>query len=340
IIVNLQPEILGSYLEWFEDLDTGEKPLLISVSEREFVMEDVKAMERLGFQVYSTPERAAQVISSMYHFAHREIIEGQEREFQVDRGKVRRIIDDCVSDGREAIGGAEAFEVLEAYGILVMGYSVASSPEEAAAAAQRFGGPVAMKIESGKVLHKSDLGGVELGVEDPVEAYTRIVDRVLSRREDLSREDIQGVCVQPMAAPGRETLIGASWEEGMGCHVIKFGYGGKYTELFQDVALRIAPLDDARARAMVDDTRLIGPLLRGIRGDEPSDVEAVIDTLLRLSQLITDFPEIEQVEANPFTVGGEGAAVLDARFALGEVQSDGSKSPGSKVKDPAVDASP
>ncbi|MFP4546252.1 MAG: acetate--CoA ligase family protein [Methanomassiliicoccales archaeon] len=91
---------------------------------------------------------------------------------------------------------------------------------------------------------------------------------------------------------------------------------------------------------MVDDTRFIGPLLRGIRGEEPSDVEAVVDTLLRLSQLITDFPEIEQVEANPFTVGVEKAAVLDARFALGEVQSDGSKSPGSKVKDPAVDASP
>lgn len=316
IIANLQPEILGEYVKEMKELRV-DKPVLISVTGREFAMDDVIAMERLGYPVFSTPERAAQVFASMRKFATQQLPDDESVRFEVDREKVAEIIADARRADEKTIAGMRAIEVLKAYGIPVVESFIARTPEEASKIARSLGVPVAMKIESSKVIHKSDVGGVEINVEsDHSVAFRRIVENVKAAIPDLNDEDIAGVCIQPMAKKGREILMGAIREKAMKCHVMNFGLGGKYTEVFRDVSSGIAPLSPGTARRMVEETKYISKLLKGQRGEPPSDIEAVVEALLRLSQLVTDFPEIAEIEANPFMVYEEGGAVVDARLAL------------------------
>lgn len=316
IIANLQPEILGEYVEEMKNLKV-DKPVLISVTGREFAMDDVIAMEQLGYPVFSTPERAAQVFASMRKFATQQLPDDEVVSFEVEKEKVAQIIADARRSGQKTIGGARAIELLKAYGIPAIESFVAKTPEEAEEIARSLGTPVAMKIESGKVIHKSDVGGVEINVSsDYSTAFRRIIENVKAAMPDLSDEDIDGVCIQPMARKGREVLIGATREDVMKCHVINFGLGGKYTEVFKDISSGIVPLSPATARRMIEDTKFISRLLKGQRGEPPSDIDTVVEALLRLSQLVTDFPEISEIEANPFMVYEEGGAVVDARLAL------------------------
>jgi len=317
-IANLQPESLGHYVQEMRRLENGCKPILLSVTGKEFVMDDVISMEALGFPVFGTPERAAQILSSMRSFATLEIDQGGNRKFEVKPEEVGRILLQTKERGDRTIGGMMALQVLEAYGIPIVECRVAHSPEEAARIGQEMSGPLAMKIESQKVLHKSDLGGVELNVEDEyASTFTRMVERALVALPDLVSEDIDGVCMQPMVGDGKEVIIGSSSERGMGCHVVKFGLGGKYTEVFRDLSNRLVPLSENQAKQMIGETRFIGKLLKGQRGEAPYRVDIVVEALLRLSQLVCDFPEIEEIEANPLLVTREGGLVVDARLSIG-----------------------
>lgn len=318
VIVNLQPEILGAYIEEMSDLDANGKPVAISVTGREFAMEGVIGMEGIGYPVFSTPERAAEVMASMYHHRTSSLPRSIPKEFQVDRGKVKRVISAARKMGLTTVAGLGAFQILSAYGIPVAEYRIARTPEEAESIAANFEGPLAFKVESSKVTHKSDLGGVELDVRgDFGGAFSRVVDRVLSKCPGLARRDIEGVCIQPMVSGGKEVLVGSTFESAIGCHLIKFGLGGKYTEIFGDVANRIAPLDEKGAISMIGETRYIGKLLEGQRGEGAYDITAVVDTLQRLSQLVRDFPDIQEIETNPMVVWHRGAVVIDARLAIG-----------------------
>jgi len=317
VIANIQPEILGEYVMEMERLENREKPVLFSVTGREFVMDDAVRMERLGFPVYSTPERAAQVMAAMYRFKERRSWSYSVERFAADTERVKEILSRTRERGSSTIGGMEAIEVLSAYGIPVVGSRIARSPDEAASIGSAIGGPVAMKIESDKILHKSDIGGVELGVEEGHDvAFNRLIERALQSDPSIRREDLKGVCIQPMVEEGKEVLMGCSFERGMGCHVLKFGLGGKYAEVFNDVATSIVPLGRERAEAMIEETRYIGNLLKGLRGEVPCDIGIVVESLLRLSRLVEDFPGIGEVEANPFVVWREGGAVVDARLSL------------------------
>jgi acyl-CoA synthetase (NDP forming) len=190
------------------------------------------------------------------------------------------------------------------------------SPEEAAEACRQIGAPVAVKLVSGKILHKADVGGVHLGVESPedaAKAYRTIAENLAARNMS---DAMDGALVQPMLSEGVECLVGVVTDPLFG-PLIAFGSGGFTAELMGDVAFRIHPLTDQDANELVDSVK-VARLLRGYRGTAPSDIAALRELLLRVSQMVEDLPEISELDFNPVMVreAGRGALVLDARIRL------------------------
>lgn len=316
-VANLQPEILKSYVDNFEKIDSKGKPVYVSVTGKEFAMDEVIEMEKIGYPVFATPERAAQIASETFTYKIQGTGVSPPEEFEVNEDKVERIIDEALRDNRRTIGGIRALELFEAYGVPTADHYLAKSREEASEIFKQIEGPVAMKIESKEILHKTDVGGVLLNVEEDADsAFDKIMKKVLPET-GLEKEQIEGVCIQPMLTEGKETLIGAHYEEILNGHIMRFGLGGQYTEIFKDTSARTVPLTSEKAEAMIEETDYIGKLLKGPRGEKPCDESIIIETLLRISQLVDDFPNISEIETNPFLVWSDGAAVIDARLKIG-----------------------
>lgn len=218
---------------------------------------------------------------------------------------------------KTVFGEAETRPILAAYGMPVIKGGMAASPVKAASLAAEIGFPVAMKIVSPQILHKSDVGGISLNLQNEnevISAYERMFIEIGKKIPDAK---LEGVLIEQMAGCGQEVIVGMRRDPGYG-PVIMFGLGGVYVELFKDVAFRIAPLSDDEALQMIQETHA-GKLLTGFRGAPTADLHAVISCIRRLGQLALDFPEIEEAEVNPLLVypEGQGALVLDGRILLG-----------------------
>jgi acetyltransferase len=205
---------------------------------------------------------------------------------------------------------------MAAYGMRLPDSQLARSPEEAVEIANRIGYPVVMKISSPDILHKSDIGGVRVNVataNDVRDAFELIDYRA---RRYQPNADIRGILVQQQAPPGRECLVGVSRDPQFG-PLVAFGMGGIYVEVLKDVAFRIAPISREEAEEQVHAIRSF-PILRGVRGQAQADISSIVETVLRVSQLVTDFPEIVEMDINPLMVydQGQGSIVLDARIIL------------------------
>jgi acetyltransferase len=221
-----------------------------------------------------------------------------------------------MASGQEALGEAETRPLLEAYGIPIIQGLVAHSAAEAGQIAAGIGKPVALKIVSPDILHKSDVGGIVLnleGQEAVAAAYDEMMETIQAKRPEAK---LEGALVEEMAPPGSEVIVGMRRDPNFG-PLVMFGMGGIYVELFKDVSFRIAPFDRAQAHQMVAETKA-GTLLSGYRGQEKADLDAIVDTILKLSQLALDFPQIKEIEINPLSVGpeGQGAIALDGRVIL------------------------
>ncbi|GAB4431363.1 MAG: acetate--CoA ligase [Chloroflexi bacterium OHK40] len=278
------------------------------------------ALERLTaarIPNYTFPERAVQSLAAMYSYAQRrQRPEPRYRSFEVDRERVRKLFAEVRASGRVELGEVEAREVMEAYGMRLPKSQLARSPEEAAQIAAQIGFPVVMKISSPDILHKSDIGGVRVGVGDPTAArdsYELIEYRARKYSPDAR---IWGVLVQEMVRKGRELLVGVSRDPQFG-PLVAVGMGGIYVEVLKDIAFRLAPISEQEVREQLRSIRTF-PLLRGVRGEPPADIAAIEETVLRVSQLVTDFPEIVEMDINPLVAHneGEGVIVLDARIIL------------------------
>jgi 4-hydroxybutyryl-CoA synthetase (ADP-forming) len=183
-------------------------------------------------------------------------------------------------------------------------------------AAKQIGYPLVMKIVSPDIIHKSDAGGVKVGIKTDDElrnSFRTITENALKYRSDAK---IKGALVQEMVKSAKETILGASQDPTFG-PVIMFGLGGIYVEVLKDVVFRIVPIDEQEAINMVESIKTI-KLLKGVRGEKSSDLKAIADSLQRLSQLVIDFPEIKEFDINPLLVleEGKGARVVDARIIL------------------------
>lgn len=236
-----------------------------------------------------------------------------------DRESVRAVLASVRAQGRDALTAPEGKSVADAYGIPAPREGLAASADEAAALAEDIGRPVACKIVSPDVLHKTDAGGVVTGVEGgPAarEAFERIVAN--ARAYDASA-GITGVQVQEMVGGGQEVIIGATTDGTFG-KVVAFGLGGVLVEVLQDVTFRAAPVDAAEARSMIESIKA-AEVLHGARGAQPVDTDALVDMIERVSALVTDFPEIREFDLNPVFASAQGASAADIRILVetGEV---------------------
>ena len=266
---------------------------------------------------YQVPERAVAAIAALWHRRHwLNTPELRVEPLAVDRDKVGQVLDTLHRDSRVTAGDAEARDVLAAYGVPLPKSALAKNADEAVAAAEAIGYPVVMKIASPDILHKTDIGGVKLNLasaNDVRDAFDLIVYRATRHMPDAT---IWGCQVQQMVKGGKEVIIGMNRDPQFG-PLLMFGLGGVYVEALKDVTFRVAPIDRREAREMLSEIRAYN-LLRGVRGEKPSDLDAIADTLVRISQLVTDFPDIVELDINPLLVfpAGQGVLGLDMRLAL------------------------
>ncbi|MEI6775710.1 MAG: acetate--CoA ligase family protein [Chloroflexales bacterium] len=266
---------------------------------------------------YTFPERAVQSLSSMVQYSTwRQRPAPTYRSFEVDQERVRTLFSSVRESGRVELGEIEARDVIEAYGMRLPQSRLATSPDEAAKIAAEIGFPVVMKISSPDILHKSDIGGVKVGVSDASSARDTYELIEYRARKYSPGARIWGVLVQEMVRKGREMLVGVTRDPQFG-PLVAVGMGGIYVEVLKDLAFRLAPISEMEASEQLRSIRTY-PLLRGVRGEPPADIAAIEETVLRVSQLVTDFPEIVEMDINPLVVHnqGEGAIVLDARIIL------------------------
>ncbi|WP_030418527.1 acetate--CoA ligase family protein [Streptomyces sp. SCSIO 75703] len=234
----------------------------------------------------------------------------------VDRDTVTEVLAGVRAEGRSALTAPEGKRIADAYGIATPGEALATSADEAVAQAGSFDGPVVLKIVSPDILHKTDAGGVVVGLESAEEvrdAYERIV---ANAREYDATARITGVQVQQMLPPGQEVIVGAVTDPTFG-KVVAFGLGGVLVEVLKDVTFRLAPVSEDEAASMLDSIGA-AEILRGVRGAAAVDREALAEQIRRVSQLVTDFPEIAEVDLNPVIATPEGAVAADIRVLLAE----------------------
>lgn len=292
-----------------------DKPVLAVLMGREGLPEGRAQLGEVGIPAYIFPESAARALAAMNR--HRIWLErpaGTVARFDVDYAAARALLDDARAAGREHLSSPDAVALLAAYGIPTIRSRFAVSAEAAADAAEAIGFPVVLKIVSPEIVHKTEAGGVELDLRDPAEvraAFTRIVERAHAY---APRAKLEGVTVEQHVRGGRETIIGASLDPGFG-PLVMFGLGGIYVEALRDVVFRVQPVSDVDAREMVASIRG-ARLLQGMRGEPPSDTAALTDAIQRVSQLVGEHPDIEELDVNPFVVFAEGAVAVDARVRI------------------------
>ncbi|MFF0052674.1 acetate--CoA ligase family protein [Streptomyces sp. NPDC005498] len=231
-----------------------------------------------------------------------------------DHETVRALLDSVRTAGRSALTAPEGKIVADAYGIAVPGEELARDADEAVAFADRLGGPVVLKIVSPDVLHKTDAGGVVVGVEGGAQvraAFQRIIENVQAYAPDAR---IDGVQVQQLVPPGQEVIVGAVTDPTFG-KVVAFGLGGVLVEVLKDITFRLAPVTADEALSMLDSIGA-AEILRGVRGAPPVDRWALAEQIRRVSQLVTDFPEIAEVDLNPVIAAPDGAIAADIRILL------------------------
>jgi 4-hydroxybutyryl-CoA synthetase (ADP-forming) len=262
-------------------------------------------------------EPAIRTLDSMYKFG--KWLDRKKESiptFSVDKDKVKNVLSSVSNQGRTNLLEDEGYSVLQAYGFPVPKSILVNSEDEAVKAATEIGFPVVMKISSKDIIHKSESGGVKVGLKNPDDvknAYTTILSNVKNYNPNAK---IEGVLVQEMVTNSKELILGAKQDKLFG-PLLMFGLGGIYVEILKDVNFRLAPISESEALEMIESIKTIS-LLKGARGEKSSDIASVVDCLLRLSQLLVDFPEIEEFDINPLLVleEGRGSRVVDVRIGL------------------------
>ncbi|TLX84638.1 MAG: acetate--CoA ligase family protein [Thaumarchaeota archaeon] len=270
-----------------------------------------------GVPYYNYAEDAIRAIKAMLRFAEwSQTPEGKVQQFKVNKKKVEKIFAEVRDEGRKNLLEEEGQEVLRAYGFPVPKSILAGKEKEAIQAAKKIGYPVVMKIASPQIIHKSDAGGVKVGLKTSHEVKRAFKEIIKNAKKYDKKAIIKGVLVQEMVKGGKETIIGSKLEPGFG-PVVMFGMGGIYVEVLKDVTFRVAPLTDSEADEMILSIKT-NKLLQGVRGEKPSDIIKLSECIQRISQLVTDFQEIKELDMNPVLVfeKGKGCKVVDIRIGL------------------------
>jgi acetyltransferase len=288
-----------------------QKPVALQYNTDEEELAYIK--RALDYPIFAEPEDALMALAvSRDHYRKLNILKEKPTLFPVSRGLVESLIQRARKEKRDLLL-PEAFEVLQAYGISVADYQVIPKKGDLQKAMEQLGKPIALKLVSPEISHKSDVGGVMLNLNDFSQA-----EKAYEKMNASNQGKVPDVLVQKMIPDGKEVILGAKRDPSFG-PVVLFGLGGIYVEVLQETSLRIAPINRFEAEEMVSELKSTA-ILKGIRGERPSDRDSLIEYLLRLSQLMVDFPEIEGVDINPLIVLEKGALAVDARILLKSTQ--------------------
>lgn len=270
-----------------------------------------RALEEAGIPCYPFPEPAVRTLSGMALLQERRAGPSEQRS-RAKAPAQARIFGSRLRGGfTGALGMLDLQPLLESYGIATAAGRRAATAEEAAAIAERMGFPVALKVISPEISHKTEVGGVRLGLRSAAEvavAAGEMLRRVSAARPQAA---IEGFLVQPMVTPGRELLLGMVRDAQFG-PLVMVGFGGIYVEVLKDTAARLAPVSPSEAAAMLDELRM-APVLRGVRGEAPVNREALVQTICAFSRLAVDVPELAELELNPLVAGPAAVVAVDAR---------------------------
>ncbi len=295
-----------------------DRPILTSFMGKKSVEAGNKTLMKYGVPNYSYPEEMVSSMNAMYHY-HLWINrpEKQYPRFDGLKEKAVQIFDAVKKENRDYLYELEVHDVLHAYGFNQPKSLFARTSEEAVAAAKGIGYPVVIKIISPQIIHKSDIGGVRVNLNSKKDVENAFFDITTHARNIMPTAHIYGIMIQEMIPKGKEVIMGITKDLQFG-HMIMFGLGGIYVEVLKDVSFRIVPLGREDAHEMIRETKTF-PLLRGVRGEAEADIEAIEKSLLILSQMAMDFPQIIAADINPLMVRqrGEGAVAIDARFTIG-----------------------
>lgn len=317
-VITRTADVVQAILNAKKTVDTP-KPLVAAMMVEQGTGDaDLERLEAGGIPTFRFPEDAVVALAQLTRY----------RDWRLEpKGSIRRFSDvnraaaEAVITGRAGaepawLTPAQGFALLEAYGIRTLPVREARSVDEAAAAAEALGFPVALKLSSATITHKSDVGGVALGLRSPAEV--RAAFEALERRLEQAgrRAEMDGVLLQPMCAGGLEMVLGMSQDPQFG-PVMMVGLGGVYLELFKDVQFALHPVTDRDVTQMIDKLRA-RPIFDGYRGEPARDLDALRETLLRLSQLVEDHPEVKEIDLNPVMLQprGQGCITVDTRFRV------------------------
>ena len=291
-----------------------QKPVALQYNTDEEELAYIK--RALDYPIFTEPEDALTALAvSRDHYRKLNILKEKPTFFSVNRDQVKHLFQRARKEERDLLL-PEAFQVLQAYGIPVAEYQVIHQKEDLKKSLVGMEGSVALKIISPRISHKSDVGGVQLNLTHPSE-----VEEAFEKIKKLDPENSSGVLVQKMALDGKEIILGAKRDPSFG-PVVLFGLGGIYVEILEETSLRVAPINRSEAEEMISELKAT-QILKGIRGERPLDIEALVENLLRLSQLMMDFPEIEGIDINPIKVLEKGALAVDARILLKSTKAKG-----------------
>lgn len=292
-----------------------DKPMLAVLMGRKGLPQGRAELHEAGIPAYIFPESAARALNTLNR--QREWVERPPAAVvrrDVDQAVVAQVLDAARRERREQLTLVEGLALLHAYGIPCATARHATGADELLAAGEAVGYPLAMKLASPDIIHKTDVGGVRLGLSTPGAlrtAYDAMTEEV---RRKAPGARIEGVLLQRMVEGGRETISGIARDPSFG-PLLMFGLGGIFVEALQDVVFRIAPIDEAQARDMVHGVRGVS-VLRGLRGAAPVDEGALTDALCRLGQLAADLPEVAELDINPLLAFERGVIAVDARVRL------------------------
>ena len=241
---------------------------------------------------------------------------GKITKFNVKKNTVKKILDNAKKEKRSALLEEEGQEILRAYGFPLPASKLAKSKKEAVAASKKIGYPVVLKIASPQIIHKSDAGGVKVNLQNAKDVENAFDTIIKNAKKYNKKADIKGVLVVEMVKGGKEMIIGSKFEPGFG-PVVMLGMGGIYVEVLKDVTFKLAPMTNIEADDMISSIKT-KKILEGVRGEKPSDIKKLSECIQRLSQLVSDFNEIKELDMNPVLVmeKNKGCKVLDVRIGL------------------------
>ncbi len=325
VLVILTPQAMtnptATALELTKISADNKKPLLAAYLGGEKMREGVRILNDNGVPVYSTPEQAVRAFMSLVAYSRNlvtlyETPEDINVNFSPDRMKLRRSFDKLIPETTNILSEDLSKSVLETYGIMTAKPRKAKTADDAVRLADKMGYPVVIKIDSDDITHKTDVGGVVLNIEDSdllKLSYNRMMNVV---KEKMPSARINGVTVQPMIKQkdSVEMILGIKKDETFGT-VILAGMGGTGAELFKDRSIGFPPLNESLAYRMLESLKIF-PLLKGYRGSAPANIDKLVETLIRLSYLAADYPEITELDINPLLVSASGTVALDARVVV------------------------